>query len=232
MKVYQWRMNTKLEAESKDSRLQIAEQTILSQNFELGQLRSQVETVSRSFMLKSEELAQVQKDMDLKMNQSDLLAKAIDVVVFRMEKQEIAIDKAKELDESHTEAVIQLTERYVKLKTQLDRLEKAREQLDIDLQAARNEVAGLKEAHRKSEEQNRLKIDSLEKLVFSKEEEKGELERKIIKANDDIDAKEREVDNFKALRHRELREKGEELRLANEKISQIEENLSQSKASE
>ena len=42
MKVYQWRMNTKLEAESKDNRLHIAEQTILSQNFELGQLRSQV----------------------------------------------------------------------------------------------------------------------------------------------------------------------------------------------
>ena len=232
MKVYQWRMNTKLEAESKDNRLQIAEQTILSQNFELGQLRTQVETVSRSFMLKSEELTQVQKDMALKMNQSELLSKAIDIVLFRMEKQEIAINKAKELDESHTDAVVQLTERYVQLKTQMDRLEKAREQVDIDLQAANNEIAGFKQALCKSEEQSHLKIDSLEKLVSSKEEEKGELEKKILKANDEIDAKEREVDNFKALRHRELREKDDEIRSANEKITLLEDILSQSKASE
>ena len=183
-------------------------------------------------MLKSEELAQVQKDMELKMNQSDLLSKAIDVVVFRMEKQEIAINKAKELDESHTDAVVQLTERYVQLKTQLDRLEKAREQVDADLQAANYKVAGLKEALCQSEEQSRVKIDSLEKLISSKEEENGELERKIIKANDEIDAKEREVDNFKALRHKELREKGDELQLANEKIAQLEDDISKSKASE
>merc|ERR1711978_187169 len=52
------------------------------------------------------------------------------------------------------------------------------------------------------------------------------------KANDEIDAKEREVDNFKALRHRELREKDDEIRSANEKITLLEDILSQSKASE
>ena len=126
MKVYQWRMNTKLEAESKDNRLQIAQQTILSQNFELGQLRTQNETVTRNFMLKCDELAQVEKDMEFKISQYELLEKAIDVVIYRIEKQEIAVDQALELDETHMNAVVELTGRYVKLKTQLDCLEKAK----------------------------------------------------------------------------------------------------------
>ena len=232
MKVYQWRMNTKLEAQSKDNRLQIAQQTILSQNFELGQLRAQNETVIRNFMLKCDELAQVEKDMEFKISQYELLEKAIDVVIYRIEKQEIAVDQALELDETHTDAVVELTGRYVKLKSQLDCLEKARKQVDTDLQSARKQIDGLKEDLNKSKVQSQIKIDSLEKLTLTKDEEIGELERRISTANDEVDAKEREVDNFKALRHKELRENDKELRLAKEEISQLEEALRKSRISE
>ena len=232
MKVYQWRMNTKLEAESKDNRLQIAQQTILSQNFELGQLRTQNETVTRNFMLKCDELAQVEKDMEFKISQYELLEKAIDVVKYRIEKQEIAVDQALQLDETHTNAVVELTGRYVKLKTQLDCLEKAKKQVVTDLQSAREEIDGLKEDLNKLEVQSQIKIDSLEKLILTKDEETGELKRRISTANDEVDAKEREVDNFKALRHKELREKGKELELAKEEISQLEEDLRKSRISE
>ena len=232
MKVYQWRMNTKLEAESKDNRLQIAQQTIHSQNFELGQLRTQNETVSRSFMLKCEELAQVEQDLEVKTFHYDLLEKAIEIVASRIERQEIALDRAEELDETHTDAVVELTGKYVKLKAQLDCLEKARKQVNTDLQCAREMISGLRETLKKSEEQNKAKINCLEKLVLSKDEENGELEKKVSKANNKVDAKEREVDNFKALRHKELREKGNELQLAKEKMSQMEEALCKSKISE
>jgi len=225
MKVYQWRMNTKLEAESKDNRLHIAQQTILSQNFELGQLRAQNETVGRNFMLKCDELAEVEKDLELKDWHYELLAKAIEVVLDRIERQEIAVDLAAELDDKHTDAVVELTARYVKLKAQLYSLEKARKQVGTDLQSAREEIAGLTKALNKSEEQNKTKIDSLEKLILCKDEENGELERRVSRANDEVDAKEREVDNFKALRHKELREKSEELKLAKEEMSHLEEVL-------
>ena len=185
IKVYQWRMNTKLEAESKDNRLQIAEQTILSQNFELGQLRAQNETVSRNFMLKCEELAQAEKDIEFKEWQTDLVGKAIEIVADRLEKQEVAVDLAKKLDETHSDAVVELTSRYVKLKDQLDCLEKARKQVDSE-------------------------IEDLKKLINCKDKEIKKTSDKIVNQKIRLNCKDWEIERLERT-HQQLLQEYKEL---------------------
>ena len=225
MKVYQWRMATKLQAEAQDSKIDIAKQTAAAQNFEVEQLRSQVETIRRSFMLKCDELARAEKDCDFKEWENELLMKAYGVVLERIEKQERALEMVDEVADKNTSSLVELIDNLVNLRVRLDSLEEQKKLIEAALLAAKEESTSLSETLNKSREENETKIGNLKKLLEERIHEIDDLDKRARQANDAKDAMEREVDNYKALRHKELREKGEELKAAHEKVTHLTEAI-------
>jgi len=226
MKAYQWRMATKLQAEAHVSKIDIAKQTARAQNFEIEQLRSQIETVRRSFVLKCDELARAEKDRDFKEWENELMMKAYTVILDRIEKQEKAQEMTEELTEKNTGSLVELINNLVNLRIRLGSLEEDKKQTEAALLAAKEETTSLSKTLIKSCEENETKIGNLKKLLEEKIQEIEGLDKLARKANDEKDAMEREVDNYKALRHKELRENGEELKAANEKVAHLTEAIS------
>jgi chromosome segregation ATPase len=196
MKIHQWKMSTKMELENKENRLQLSKETIAYQTQELGRMQKINDHIGRQHSAKCEDLRKLKDEVETKTAQLQMVEQGVVQLRNTVAKQEKALGKAEKRDGITFAAVEDLALKFETCRGNKKKLEAATDRV---LQSGK-EIEVLE--NQKAELAKQL-LEVGARLEASRTD--------LVEREEVIVQREREVDSYKALRHRELKEKSEEL---------------------